>query len=239
MNLQEIFAIVGALGLTSAMAVGFAFALFRFFGEKWISSKFDKEIINFKHEQNKEIEKLKFRINNLFDRATKLNSREFEVIPEAWSLAWEAYRSTTRFLSKIKSYPALDGINEEILESFLEDTPLKEFQKSEIRSATRKTEKYIEQIYFHERNDNKDNIYKYRDYLKKNGIFIPREIKMKFLELEDILYEASRQHELNHEENIKPRLKDKIDFFHKEGEKILDDLEEIVEKSVWDFAKVE
>jgi len=42
-------------------------------------------LLAYKHEQQKELEHLKFSINAQMDRATKLHQREFEALPEAWS----------------------------------------------------------------------------------------------------------------------------------------------------------
>src|SRR5258705_12641703 len=45
-------------------AVGaFAWWLFRLFSEKWLNSKFEERLAAYKHEQQKELERLKFSIN--------------------------------------------------------------------------------------------------------------------------------------------------------------------------------
>jgi hypothetical protein len=49
-----------------------AYGLFKFFGEKWLNAKFEEHLATFKHEQQKEIERLRLRINTLTDRTTRL-----------------------------------------------------------------------------------------------------------------------------------------------------------------------
>src|SRR5271154_6132179 len=60
------------------------FALFQWLGKKWLETRFAKNLELFKHEQSQEIERLRYRINALMDRTTKLHQHEFEVIPEVW-----------------------------------------------------------------------------------------------------------------------------------------------------------
>ena len=66
----------GGFGATAA------WWLFQAFGDKWLAARFDKRLEALRHAQQKELEELRFRINALLDRATKLHQREFEVLPE-------------------------------------------------------------------------------------------------------------------------------------------------------------
>jgi hypothetical protein len=61
------FGVVGVGGVTAL-----AFAMFRIFGEKWLSNKFEERLAHFKHEQQKEMERVRFEINSLMDRRVKL-----------------------------------------------------------------------------------------------------------------------------------------------------------------------
>jgi hypothetical protein len=68
--------------------------LFKVLGEKWLNAKFEERLAQYKHAQQKEIEQLRFRINSLMDRTTKLHQHEFDVLPEAWSRLMRLGRQT-------------------------------------------------------------------------------------------------------------------------------------------------
>jgi hypothetical protein len=52
--------------------------MFRLFATKWIESRFAARLEVFKHQQNQEIEHLRFRINTMMDRNVKLQSAQAE-----------------------------------------------------------------------------------------------------------------------------------------------------------------
>ena len=78
--METLFAILGYLLVAATGLTGLGVLLlflFRTAAEKWIGAKFDKQLEAFKHEQQVEIERLKFSISAQLDRATKLHQREF------------------------------------------------------------------------------------------------------------------------------------------------------------------
>src|SRR5258706_7575844 len=83
--LSNLLATIGAVVIGAGAVGAFAWWLFRLFSEKWLNSKFEERLAAYKHEQQKELEHLKFEINAQMDRATKLHQREFEALPEAWA----------------------------------------------------------------------------------------------------------------------------------------------------------
>jgi hypothetical protein len=127
--IEQILAALGSL-TTVVIAVAVAcFGLFRIFGEKWMSAKFDEKLAAYKHEQQKELEQLRFKISGLLDRTMKLHLREFEVLPEAWAKLVDAHSATTAFISPIQSYPDLDNMTPEHLTEFLEKIPLASWER--------------------------------------------------------------------------------------------------------------
>jgi hypothetical protein len=69
------------LGITATAMVAAAYAFFQFLGRRWLEARFAERLEKFKHDQNQEIERLRYRINALMDRTTKLHQHEFEVLP--------------------------------------------------------------------------------------------------------------------------------------------------------------
>jgi hypothetical protein len=72
MNWISDFAAVIGYAVVGASAVSaFVWWLYRTFSEKWLNAKFEERLAAYKHEQQKELEQLKFPINSQMDRATK------------------------------------------------------------------------------------------------------------------------------------------------------------------------
>jgi hypothetical protein len=133
--LDFITTVVVAGGGGGAVAVW----LCKLFGEKWLNTKFEERLASLKHEHQKEIERLRLRINTLMDRTTKLHQREFDVLPEAWSRLNDAFAQTNVVVSPIQRYPDLNRMAEEHINEFLKKTPLQEWEKAELMGQKDKT----------------------------------------------------------------------------------------------------
>ena len=99
-------------------SVAIAYAAFTFFGKKWIENLFKKKIEVYKHEHAKEIERLKYQINSLLNRVTKIHEKEFEVLPAAWNKLYDALEMISSFTSTFQQYPDLDRFSPDELSKF-------------------------------------------------------------------------------------------------------------------------
>jgi len=88
--LNEFLKLIGGVAAIGAASSAFAYAMFRIFTTKWIETRFSERLEAFKHQ---EIEHLRFRINTMMDWNVKLHQREFDVLPETWSLLTEAFNT--------------------------------------------------------------------------------------------------------------------------------------------------
>src|SRR4029077_13347880 len=104
--LQAIGFIVVGVGAVGTIA----WWLFRTFSEKWLNAKFEERLAAYKHQQQKELEHLKFSINAQMDRATKLHQREFDALPEAWARLMDAHGITMNVVSRSQSIIDLNAM---------------------------------------------------------------------------------------------------------------------------------
>ncbi|MEY9418351.1 hypothetical protein ABIF69_004793 [Bradyrhizobium japonicum] len=65
--LSTLFALVGYVVVGVGAVGAFVWWLFRTFSEKWLNAKFEERLAAYKHEQQKELEHLKFEINAQMD----------------------------------------------------------------------------------------------------------------------------------------------------------------------------
>jgi hypothetical protein len=125
----------------------------RAFGSKWLEHRFNARLEALKHDHNTEVEHLRFRIARLLDRSTKLNQREFEVLPNVWAKIGEAHH---RFLSLIAIWQQsadLSHMGSAQLESFIQGCSLQDWQKDELRAETnpyKRTTYYSNAMSWHE-----------------------------------------------------------------------------------------
>jgi hypothetical protein len=142
--LSEFLKLIGGITAIAAVTSAFAYAMFRVFATKWIEARFSKSLEEFKHQQNQEIEHLRFHINTMMDRNLKLHQREFDVLPDTWSLLTEAFYTVEPVALGIQRYPDLDQMSDERLAEFLEASPLTALQKAELKAASDKKKYYGE-----------------------------------------------------------------------------------------------
>jgi hypothetical protein len=176
-----------ALGVTISGLGAIIYWLFKLLAEKWLNAKFEERLSAYKHAQQKELEQLRFEISALLDRTVKLHQREFDVLPEAWSLLTDAFSITRPIGLGVAIAPNINTMTAAQFDYFLEKIPLVTWQKEELRAATDRGRYYLDAISWHDLNRAHDACGKFHVYLLKNGIFIPPAIKEKFSDMDDLL----------------------------------------------------
>ena len=145
--LYKIAAAVGAFVIAAGGFTAISLLAFKLLGERWVGNEFAKRLETFKHEQQKEIEQVKFQINRLFDRATKLHQREFEVVPKAWNLLLNARRRTDALTAALQSYPDLSRMSSLQRSEYIETCDLENWQKEELKGSSDMNKYYQDAIF--------------------------------------------------------------------------------------------
>jgi hypothetical protein len=157
-----------------------AFLIFRFLGKTWIESKFSQRLEQFKHQQALEIQRLRIEIDSTLSGVLKIQEKEFQTLPEAWSKLDEAFSWLSSVSSPMRTYPDLDRMSGPELDEFLGNTELLETQKDQVRAAERKVKKYSEIIFWHHLHKVNITHSELHMYVVRNGILFPEHIKKKF-----------------------------------------------------------
>ena len=232
---SSLFATIGYI-VVGAGAVGtFAWWLFRTFSERWLNAKFEQRLAAYKHEQQKELEHLKFLINAQMDRATKLHQREFDVLPEAWARLTYAHGLIMSVVSRLQSTPDLNTMQPDQLSDFIVNSKLVEWQRQLIRQAKDKTSTYRNQIEPFKIAKAKKASKKFYLYFRRNGIFIRDPIKEKFDRLDRLMIDALDEHTMNFQHRTREFIS--IDRLSSEGEEMMKALEMEVQKILWDSTR--
>jgi hypothetical protein len=151
-----------------------AFGIFKGFGAKWMDARFAAQLEAQKQVHATETEHLRFRIAGLLDRVTKLNQREFEVLPDIWAKADEAHHHATAILSRWRSYPDFSRLGPAQFEGQLQVTSLEEWQREEMRGAPvhERNSYYAEAMRWIEIHHAKMASYEFSNALSKSSIYL-------------------------------------------------------------------
>lgn len=186
--IEPYLAALGLTALSASVILGGVYAALKSFGDKWVTSKFSERLEAFKHQQQREIERLKFQINASMDRATKLHQREFETLPEAWSKLLNAYNTVRAFTSPFQSHPAVGRMNDSELDEFLATTEFSDAEKSEVKTELADRDRTYQKLLFQYRLGAAFKACREsNDFLQKGAIFLPVSIKQRFDGLSDMV----------------------------------------------------
>jgi hypothetical protein len=145
------------------------FAFFKWSGQKWVERLLNRDLEQFKREQQekhegfkgeqqKELERLRHLLST---RVSKIHEKEFEALPTAWLMLNDLHGAVHRAVNlTMKYYPDFKKFSDEQLEAFLKSEPVasyfSDYQKNELRQANDKGKYYMDALktrYIDEAND--------------------------------------------------------------------------------------
>lgn len=167
-----------------------AYLLFQFLGKTWIENKFAQQLKQLEHQQALEIQRLRVEIDSMLSGAIKLQDREFDVLPKAWQKLDEAHGLVNSLVAPMQSYPDLDRMDSQERSEFFSLSELTISQRERVASASKKTDAYIDIIFWHRLHKVHLSIAQLRDFVAANGIFQSSEMKEKFAKIVELLWSA-------------------------------------------------
>src|SRR5215475_3939470 len=177
-----------------------AFGIFAALGKRWLEHVFAQKLERFRHEQAKEIEHVRYEINSLFSRVSKIHEREFEVLPTAWKLLHESHGRVSRICSPLpRLYPDLSRMEDNDLSEFLAwMTKLPDSRKQEIQQAAARDRNkiYLKALEPLELGEAKEHQREFHNYLILNRFFMTDELWEKFSNIDKQLNNALNAFEI-------------------------------------------
>jgi hypothetical protein len=233
---EPYFAAFGLTAITGAVVFGAVFSAIKWFGERWVTAKFDQRLETFKHFQQREMEQFKFQINASMDRAIKLHQREFETLPEAWSTLVTAYNSVKGIVSPFQSYADVGRMRDTELDEFLAGCNFSTAQREEIAASSDRDKSFQEASFWQRFNKVQNDFRVHHVFLLQNAIIMPPGMKEKFTAIGDLAWDALTERKITQE--MKDwRQRSKNEKFEKEGEPLLRSLEAEIQKRLWSDVK--
>lgn len=187
--LIQVAAWIGGLGITAATAAGFSYWLFQQLAQNWLKNTFDRQLEAQKAEYQRQLERLRFQINTLMDRAVKFHAREYDVLPAAWGLLLEAYGAAHNSTSAFQQYADLERMTDPQLEHFLDNSELPEYQREELRKPEGRKKQYQEIRFWINHNKARSALSDYNNFTLKSGIFIEPGLEKAMLSVSRRIFE--------------------------------------------------
>lgn len=231
--IQALLQAVGAVVVAGGGLVWIVYQMFKHLSVKWLDSQFDARLQALKHQHDKEIEQLRFKIAALLDRTTKLHEREFEALPEAWSKMNDAYWQARAVVSVIKSYPDIDRMTPAHQTEFIDGCRLPDWEKAELKATERKTDYYQKHIPGHDLFEAKSKSRDAHVFLLKNGIFFGERILEALKTLDGLAWAAIIEHEINVEHDVRPMERESSNALQNKGEPLLQELQALIRDRLW------
>jgi hypothetical protein len=228
-----LFVAVGGLIVVGGGLSTIVYWIFKILSERWLNAKFEERLVAYKHEQQKEIEQLRFKINALMDRTTKLHQREFDVLPEAWARMNDAYWEVKGLVASLQQYPDVNRMTPQHLDAFLAKCKLAEWEQDELSASSDKSKYYIDRISWHRIYETRITCGEFQRYLLKNGIFIPTDLKTKFSKLEELIRSALIEHKVGKVHGVSNSMHKELTKLIEVGPGLLKNLEAEVQSRLW------
>ncbi len=233
--LIEVAAWIGGLGITAAAAAGFAYWIFQQLAQNWLKTTFDRQLEAQKAEYQRQLERLKFQINTLMDRAVRFHAREYDVLPTAWGFLLEAYGAAHNSTAAFQQYADLERMTDPQLDHFLSNSELPTYQREELREPENRNKRYQEIRFWANHNKARSALTDYNNFTLKSGIFIEPTLEKAMLSISRRIFETLIDSEYVH--NYPGQMDKKWSEISKDMKAISDDIDGIkitVQARLWD-----
>lgn len=236
---DQVLRFFGEVALYGGGSAAVAFFLFRHLGKGWIEARFAERLEAFKHEQAKELQRLKVEVESLLSGALKIQDREFTVLPEAWHKLNDAYSLTGWVVSHLQEYPAIGSMFDDELEEFLAESELLGTQRARVRASEgRDRDKtYQDIIFWHRLGKAKKAVGELQNYTISHGLFLPPPLKQQFAEMRPILWEALADVEVGHDASDNKLRSQAWTEFQEKGKPLHQAIEKNIEQRLHSHAK--
>ena len=205
-----------------------AYGVFRWLGRSWLDQRFKQQLEQLKHAQQKEIELLRYRVNSLFSRISKVHEKEFEILPIAWGLLHRAHGSVFSAAAHLRQFVDVNAMSEPAFQEFLSGCPLAEHQKNELLMAKDKTKYYELAISWIDLGVAQKAQTELSNYLALNSIFMTEELRKQFKAFNETIISILSEEEIALQDSFVQR-SPKAEKFQRLS-KLFDEIETVVQK---------
>ena len=234
--MEQLWVYVGQIIAVGGGGAVISYLLFQQYGKAWLENKFSQRMEELRHEQNKEVARLRIEIDSMLNGALRLQEKEFEILPKVWELLDKSYFQLIFVTSPFGSYADIDNMNEEQVEELLAMTNFTESQKKSVRQANPKRKKYVDNLIWERINESKDSTTELGNYISLNGILMPLDLKTKLNTIAQSLSGISHGVRSTFLKEIPGSIHDYFHLVH-QLKSLIDEIEALIQKRLASHAK--
>lgn len=240
MTLDDFTQFLGRILAYGIPSIALFWLLFQKSVERWIDAHFSKRQKEFEHEQVKELQRLKVKLDTVVQGALKLQEREFKIIPEAWEKVSEAFGLALWLSAPFEETISVGQLSEAELAEFLEKSDLYETQKAKIREADRRNrDELYREIEIRKRHGRgRQAIADADSFTRMNGLFMPEPMKKQFAQLVQLIWECVVSHQVGTEAKDYKITNDGWKKLKEQGEPLHDAIEVAIRLRLLEQAKL-
>lgn len=225
--------VYGLLGLIFVSALVCAYLIFRFLGAKWLDAKFNERLESYKHAQQQEIERLRYKINSLFDRTIKIHQLEFENLPETWRKLTDAFFFTKETTFSFENFTNIGVLSPDQAIIILKEDGFKESDINVIMEASDRQGAYMKLMSARRLQKTAEVVRDFRVHIRKYGIFVRPEIRKNIELLETLIAEALTEYSVSMRYAVDFKEGGKVEALQSKGESMYLALEKQVQDRLW------
>ena len=228
--LSKIFEFIGKIIAVGGGIAVISYGILKYFGKKWMDTKFDERLERFKRFQNEELEKFRFQINSLFNRITKIHQKEFEVLPILWQKLLNTLGDIDLILGEDLTHPDFNHMKEAEIREILSKKEWGDYYISELIEANDKNVKYRESEFWHKFVKAQKSMADFHNYLWYNTIFLSADLYNEFKKLDNLIYESMADIETGKRISSKEHKEKALNKIREESKAYVSSLEELIQK---------
>jgi hypothetical protein len=175
-------------GIIAALPLAYTF--FIWIGKKTVEKKIAESLLDFEHNKNKEIEKLRSDISNIFSRVSKIHEKEFEILPELWQKLQFSLGAVNSLVSILQEYIDVEIYHQEELLGYFSALDFKKYQIDEILSSNDRQKCYQKHFKYYQMKKANKLLYEFHDYVLLNKVFLDNDLYTLFNQADTILFKA-------------------------------------------------
>jgi hypothetical protein len=158
-------------------------------GDRLFDHALHRNLETFKHGLEEKIEALRARLARLSDRSVRSNEREYVAIVAAWESYVESYLKANNCIARFDQFSDLNKKTETELDEWINNADLSADFGKELRGAKDRNAAYSRFLQWKALRSALQANFDSRLCLRKQGIFIPRELEAEFLTAIDMISE--------------------------------------------------
>ncbi|MCO7728945.1 hypothetical protein NJB93_20480 [Brucella intermedia] len=230
----EISKYIGIVVAAGGGGAAVVFGVFQAWGKGWLDNHFNRRLEEFKHEQTKEIERMKLKVSTVFDRSVRLHQLEFEALPTLWEKLFEAYKECAKFIAPFRQYADIARMNNEKLTSYLVEIGYSKIEIEIINDSDDKEQSFVRLTEIKNFNKASDTYNSFREYFQKKSVFLDKDLKDKIDSISALTRAALYEQHDNLIERYGKMERSNIKAFQDRANGLMDEIEALVKQRLWD-----